>query len=108
MRKAATSNINEGKIVITTKEERDLALKLAQLNTIIWRTHQDKEPSIISDYAYTLAQTFSTFYNAASIMNAESAEVASSRLRLARLTRDVLKLLLNLLGIKAPEVMLKK
>ena len=108
MRKAATANIKEGSITITTKEERDLALKLAQLNTIIWRTHNDKEPSIISDYAYTLAQTFSTFYNAASIMNAQSPEIASSRLRLARLTRDVLKLLLYLLGIKAPEVMLKK
>ena len=107
MRKAATANIKEGSITITTKEERDLALKLAQLNTIIWRTHNDKEPSIISDYAYTLAQTFSTFYNAASIMNAESPEIASSRLRLARLTRDVLKLLLYLLGIKAPEVILR-
>ena len=72
------------------------------------RTHEDKEPSIISDYAYTLAQTFSTFYNASSIMNAEHPEIAASRLRLAKLTRDMLTLLLFLLGIKAPEVMLKK
>lgn len=41
-------------------------------------------------------------------MNAESPEAAASRLRLARMVRDILKLLLDLLGIEAPEVMLKK
>ena len=41
-------------------------------------------------------------------MNAESPEIAASRLRLATLVRDILAMLLNLLGIKSPEVMLKK
>lgn len=108
MRKAQAVGIESGKVVLTNKEERDLALKLAQLNNIIMRTLEDKEPSIISDYAYTLAQTFSSFYNASSIMNAENKELAASRLRLAKLTRDMLTLLLYLLGIKAPEIMLKK
>ena len=108
MRKAQAAGIQAGDIIITNREERDLALKLAQLNNVVMRTHEEKEPSIISDYAYTLAQTFSTFYNASSIMNAATPAEASSRLRLASLTRDVLKLLLDLLGIKAPEVMLKK
>lgn len=61
-----------------------------------------------SEYVFALAQTFSTFYNVSSIMNAESPEAAASRLRLARMVRDILKLLLDLLGIEAPEVMLKK
>ena len=106
LRKA--DNIKEGNVVITNNEERDLCLKMMQLNSVIMRAHESKEPSIISDYAYTLAQTFSTFYNASSIMNAESSEIASSRLRLARLVRDILTKLLYLLGIEAPEVMLKK
>ena len=103
-----SGNIQEGNVIITNNEERDLCLKMMQLNNVIMRAHESKEPSIISDYAYTLAQTFSTFYNASSIMNAESTEVASSRLRLARLVRDILTKLLYLLGIEAPEVMLKK
>ena len=106
LRKA--DNIKEGNVMITNREERDLALKIMQLNNVIMRAHESKEPSIISDYAYTLAQTFSTFYNASSIMNAESTEIAASRLRLARLVRDILTKLLYLLGIEAPEVMLKK
>ena len=108
LRKASEVGIRSGKIQISNREERELALKLAQLNSVIMRAHADTEPSILSDYAYTLAQTFSTFYNASSIMNEENKTLASSRLKLAKLVRDVLKLLLQLLGIKAPEVMLKK
>lgn len=108
IRKAAEAGIKGGGIRISNREERDLALKLAQLNAVVTRAHAESEPSILSDYAYTLAQTFSTFYNASSIMNEEDKTLAASRLKLAGLTRDVLKLLLRLLGIKAPEVMLKK
>lgn len=108
IRKANESNVKAGKIIITNKEERDLLLKISQLNSVIMRAHIEKEPSIISDFAYTLAQTFSSFYNVSSIMNAESPEIASSRLQMAKLVRDILKLLFYLLGIKAPEVMLKK
>lgn len=106
LRKAG--NIKEGHVIITNNEERDLALKIMQLNNVVMRAHESKETSIISDYAYTLAQTFSTFYNVSSIMNAESEEIAASRLRLARLVRDILSKLLYLLGIESPEVMLKK
>lgn len=106
--KAKDAHINEGTVNLTNKEERDLALKISQLNNVIMRAHSEKEPSIISEYVFALAQTFSTFYNVSSIMNAESPEAVASRLRLARMVRDILKLLLDLLGIEAPEVMLKK
>ena len=85
-----------------------MALKIAQLNAAVWRAHTEKEPSIISDYVYTLAQTFSTFYNSSPIMSGESEEVMTSRLALAKLVRDILVKLLYLLGIESPEVMLKK
>ena len=84
-----------------------MALKLTQLNNIVFRAESDKEPSIISDYAYNLAQVFSSFYNTSPIIGAETPQIAASRLALAKLTRDVLVQLLYLLGIEAPEVMLK-
>lgn len=71
------------------------------------RSATEYEPSVISDYAYTLAQSFSSFYNTSSIINAESPELAASRLKMAQLVRDILVLLLSLLGIESPEVMLK-
>ena len=99
--------VKTGKIIITAPEERSLALKLAQLHNIIMRAHTEKEPSIIADYAYTLAQTFSSFYNACPILNAESNALVSSRLHLAQTVRNTLRLLLYLLGIESPEIMLK-
>lgn len=108
IRKANAAGIKEGNIIISNREEKDLALKIAQLSNTVMRAHTEHEPSIISDYVYTLAQTFSTFYNASSIMNAESAELAASRLKMSRLVRDILVQLLYLLGIEAPEVMLKR
>lgn len=100
-------DIDLGKIKVTNPEERNLLLKLAQLNNVVVRAEADREPSIISDYVYNLAQSFSAFYNTSPIMGAESQEIASSRLSIAKLTRDVLVKLLYLLGIEAPEVMLK-
>lgn len=107
LRKAKANAVNFGKVVLQMQEERVLALKLAQLHNVVMRAHNEKEPSIIADYAYGLAQVFSSFYNACSIMNAENAELAASRLTLAKTVRDVLVLMLYLLGIEAPEVMLK-
>ena len=107
MRKAKAQNLEEGDIVIENDDERSLALKLLQFGNIIFRAHEEKEPSVITDYAYTLAQNFSNFYNTCPIMTAQTAEIAASRLKLARLVRDMLKQLLYLLGIEAPEAMLK-
>ncbi len=107
LRKAKAQNLEEGDIVIENDDERSLALKLLQFGNIIFRAHEEKEPSVITDYAYTLAQNFSNFYNTCPIMTAQTAEIAASRLKLARLVRDMLKQLLYLLGIEAPEAMLK-
>ena len=101
------SDIKAHKIMITNAEERNLALKIAQLSNVVMRCEAEKEPSIISDYVYNLAQAFSSFYNASPIKGADSAEVAGSRMGLAKLTRDILVKLLYLLGIEAPEVMPK-
>ena len=107
LRKAKAQNLEEGDIVIENGDERSLALKLLQFGNIIFRAHEEKEPSVITDYAYTLAQNFSNFYNTCPIMTAQTAEIAASRLKLACLVRDMLKQLLYLLGIEAPEAMLK-
>ena len=107
LRKAEAFNIEKGAIIINNDDERSLALKLAQIENIVFRAHNDKEPSIIADYAYTLAQTFSGFYNACPIMNAEDKNIMQSRLSLAYMVKETLTLMLFLLGIEAPEVMLK-
>ena len=107
LRKAEDNGIKEQDIIIKENDERTLALKAAAFENAVYRAGAEKEPSIIADYAYTLAQIFSSFHNTCPIMSAENATLAGSRLRLAKLVRDILKQALYLLGIKAPEKMLK-
>lgn len=107
LRKAKSSGLENGSVIINNEDERNLALKLAQIENIVFRAHNDKEPSIIADYAYTLAQTFSSFYNTCPIMNAKDEQLTKSRLSLAYLVKEALTLMLFLLGIEAPEIMLK-
>ena len=107
LRKADAAGLQAGNIIIENTDERNLALKLMQFENTIMRAHAEKEPSIITDYAYTLAQIFSGFYNTCPIISADNLQITASRLKLAALVRDTLKMLLNLLGIESPEVMLK-
>ena len=107
LRKADENGISGGNIIIKEPDERTLALKLATFENVIYRAAEQKEPSIMADYAYSLAQIFSSFYNTCPIMNADSEQIKASRLKLAALVRDVLKQALYLLGIEAPEKMLK-
>ena len=108
LRKAEEKGLTPNTVIITNDEERNLALKISQFNQILLRSEKEKEPSVIADYAYNLAQIFSSFYNTSPIMNENDTSLAASRLRLAKIVRDILKQLLYLLGIEAPEVMLKK
>ncbi len=107
LRKAKEKSLDCGKITISNEEERNLILKMLQLNNVIMRAHTEKEPSIISEYVYSVAQLFSIFYNVSQILNEPDINLASSRLSIAKLCRDIMTLLLDLLGIEAPEIMLK-
>lgn len=107
LKKAHDNNIKEGAIVLIEPDERTLALKLASFENTVNRAASEKEPSIIADYAYNLAQIFSSFYNTCPILSADDAKIKASRLALAKLVRNVLKQALYLLGIDAPEKMLK-
>lgn len=107
LRKAEENGIKTGAIVLVEPDERALALKLASFENAVIRAAGEKEPSIIADYAYNLAQVFSSFYNTCPMMTADDEKVKASRLALAKLVRNVLKQALYLLGINAPEKMLK-
>ena len=107
LRKASENNIKEGAIFLIEPDERTLALKLAAFENTINRAAAEKEPSIIADYAYNLAQIFSSFYNTCPMMTADDAKIKCSRLALAKLVRNVLKQTLYLLGISSPDKMLK-
>ncbi|AHG74060.1 Arginyl-tRNA synthetase [Mannheimia sp. USDA-ARS-USMARC-1261] len=92
------------KIQLSEDKERTLAVKLLQFEEALNGVAKDGMPHILCQYLYELAGTFSSFYEACPILNAEE-NVKNSRLALAALTAKTLKQGLDLLGIKTVEKM---
>ncbi|MEG9476494.1 arginine--tRNA ligase [Mannheimia indoligenes] len=92
------------KIQLSEDKERALAVKLLQFEEALNGVAKDGMPHILCQYLYELAGTFSSFYEACPILNAEE-NVKNSRLALAALTAKTLKQGLDLLGIKTVEKM---
>ncbi|MDG2948638.1 arginine--tRNA ligase [Bisgaard Taxon 10/6] len=91
-------------IVLTDDKERALVIKLLQFEEALNGVAKDGMPHILCQYLYELAGTFSGFYEACPILNAEQ-PIKNSRLKLAALTAKTLKQGLDLLGIKTVEKM---
>lgn len=96
------------KIIITSASERELLLNLQHFPEVLNKAYDLREPSEIANYAHLLAQKFSTFYTDCAILNEENSDIRGSRLTLAKITSDMLVKCLNLIGIEAPEKMLRK
>ncbi len=81
--------------------EKALALQLLQFPGTVVRAADIYKPSVLADYLFALAQTYSSFYQRSPVLKAEPA-VRDSRVCLCARVADVLCEGLNLLGIGAP------
>ena len=70
----------------------------------VCKAAEELKPSLIANYAYTLAKAFNDFYNTCPVLSAEE-KTRNYRLALVRAARQCLHNSLALLGITAPEVM---
>jgi arginyl-tRNA synthetase len=85
--------------------EIELIDLLSRFPATVDQAAQEYRPLVLATYAYDLANTFHSFYHSVPVIQAESAEVQASRLRLVAAARQVLANALSLLVIQAPEVM---
>jgi arginyl-tRNA synthetase len=95
---------NTGPISVEHPAELDLAKHILRLPEILQAVAEDDKPNWLTGYLYDLTGKFSAFYESCPVL--QSAEpTRSSRLALCRLTADVIKRGLNLLGIEVIEQM---
>lgn len=85
--------------------DRPLALLLTELPDYFAIALRDYTPHVLCDYAFKLAQAFSSFYGSCHILSETDAALRASRLALCDLTQKQLTLVLSLLGIEIPERM---
>jgi arginyl-tRNA synthetase len=85
--------------------ERQLGLKLFQLESALNLVAERLEPHRLCTYLYELATLFSSFYEACPVLKAETETSRNTRLLLCEITARTLKLGLGLLGIRVMEKM---
>jgi len=85
--------------------DRNLALLLAEMPDHFAFALANCAPHVLCEYAYKLAQEFSSFYGNCHILSEGDEAVRASRLALCAHTHRQLILLLDVLGIEIPERM---
>ncbi|MDD2370926.1 MAG: arginine--tRNA ligase [Firmicutes bacterium] len=84
--------------------EKDLALKIGELEKVLIDAGIRREPYRIATYALELATLFHQFYSSCRVLNEEE-EVKKNRLKLIVATKYTLENILGILGVSAPERM---
>lgn len=88
-----------------TTGEGSLLLQLEQYPSVLSAAAHEHNPSLLCNYAFTLAQVFNSFYDDHPITKAENAEKKNLRLMTIIFTAQVLRHSMHLLGIRLPEKM---
>ena len=102
-RKAGTTD-GHAPVTLAHPTELDLAKHILRFSDTLETVLADDKPNWLTSYLYDLAGKFSAFYDSCPVI--QSAEpTRSSRLVLCRLTADIMKRGLNLLGIDVIEQM---
>ena len=96
--------LSDNELVFTETAEIELIRHLASLPDVISEGAKGLNPSVITKYLIELAQHFHKFYDFCPIKGMEE-KVLQSRLSLCHAAKTVLKNLLDLLKVEAPEKM---
>ncbi len=85
--------------------EKELIILLEQYGNTIQQAAADHNPSLIVNYCYDIAKTFNSFVTEHRVLKAESEDKKQLRLRICKMTANVLASGMGLLGIAVPERM---
>jgi arginyl-tRNA synthetase len=92
-------------IQIIEHQERTLALKLIQYNTVLHDAIAYLEPHRLCTWLHEITEAFSAFYQSCPVLKLNDDGMKQSRLRLADITRRVIVDGLGVLGIECPDKM---
>lgn len=91
--------------LLTSPEDLDLAKLIDQYPAKIRQAAEAFEPAILVRHILNLARSFNHYYHQKSILKAETEELVEARLLLTGLTSELLKNMLELIGLKTVERM---
>eukprot|EP00936_MAST-01D_sp_MAST-1D-sp1_P002423 g2423.t1 len=94
------STIRDSDFVLSHRAELDLAHQLVKLPDAVWAVEESLLPSTLCEYAFETCQLYNRFYECCPVLGAADGTIMQSRLALCEMTAQVLRTLLDLLGIK--------
>lgn len=95
------SGKQDKEIILEDDLEKSLGVKIIQFEEVLLKAYEDSTPHYISSYLYELVTLFMRFYEQKPILKDEvSQDLKESRIQIAILTADTIKLGLEILGIK--------
>ncbi|GFZ89436.1 arginine--tRNA ligase [Dyella caseinilytica] len=103
--KAKDHGVPVGLAMPEARTERELLLACLAFPDAVAEAARQRQPGVLAEYAFELAQRFSRFYAECPVLAAERAEQRAARLAICHLTGLLLARSLNLLGIDVPERM---
>jgi len=96
---------SETRLMIAEPAERSLAVQLARFDDTLLAVVEEFRPNILTEYLFTTADKFSSFFRDCHVLKADSESVRASRLKLCDLTAAILHQGLQLLGIETADQM---
>ena len=91
--------------LLTNSKEVDLLKHIGEYENVVLDAALNKAPFKITNYLYTLASLFHSFYNECKVIDKENVELTAQRVVLAKMTRITIKNGLKLIGVEALEKM---
>ncbi|MDP3982871.1 MAG: arginine--tRNA ligase [bacterium] len=85
--------------------ETSLLKLIAEFPRVVGKAHEHREPSVVAEHVFKLAQGFSAFYENCPVLKGVDDRTARQRLRIVEAAAQTIKNGLYLLGIEAPEQM---
>ena len=90
---------------INSETEKDIALTILSLPTVLLKSKEAKSLNDIAEYLYKLTSLYNKFYAENKVLVEENQQLQESWLVLTKLVYDINILLLDVLGLKVPEKM---
>ena len=87
--------------LLTNPKEIDLLKHIGSFEQVVLDAALNKAPYKVTNYLYTLASLFHTFYNECKVVDKENLKLTVQRVVLAKMTRITIKNGLKLIGVEA-------
>ena len=87
--------------LLSNPKELDLLKHIGEFEHVVLDAALNKAPYKVTNYLYTLASLFHTFYNECKVIDKENLKLTAQRVVLAKMTRITIKNGLKLIGVEA-------